>query len=107
MFTESRYMAVRALIVVFTLLGALPLIIGAIATLNAPWAGLAKQSPLEIALVMLTTAVPIVVGLALIAIGQLMQIAIDIEANTRRAAEEIETEAALSRASRELTPART
>lgn len=88
---ERKYYSLRFLIWIFRLLGAVPMFAGIFAILAGSLAGVqSNKSGTAVALALLVSLAPILVGLVLWAIGELLQVAIDIEENTRRTRDELE-----------------
>jgi hypothetical protein len=89
MFEETKYPAVRILIWLLGLAGALPTFVGIFALLAGGLAQYQQKPGILLWTAILVSLGPLLLGLLLFACSELLRVMIDIEENTRKAGEEL------------------
>jgi uncharacterized membrane protein len=95
---DRRYTFLPILIAILRVLGAFPIVLGLFAMLAGATTFSRSQTPMALAVAILVTAGPILIGILFMAAAELLKVLMDIEGNTRRSAEELETVAMNTRA---------
>jgi hypothetical protein len=86
---DRRYTFLPVLIAVLRLLGAVPILAAFLFLLAGGLAGIQNKPPVAIAIAVALSAGPLIVGVIVLAFAEWLKVSIDVEENTRRAADEL------------------
>jgi hypothetical protein len=86
---DRRYTFLPILIGLLRLLGALPILAAFLFVIAGGLAGIQGKPPIAIAIALALSVGPFIVGVIVLAAAELLRVFIDVEENTRRAADEL------------------
>jgi hypothetical protein len=86
---ERRYTFLPILVGLLRLLGALPILVAFLFIVAGGLAGVQNKPPIAIAIAVAMSAGPFIVGVIVLAAAEILRVFMDVEQNTRRAADEL------------------